>query len=101
MFSRTSFLALLFVGLISLLPREAIADPLPPWDGGIDTPQVGWGGGWGSTISCTPLPGGTNIIDLNSIDQSAMVQCIVTESTGPTPSATCQLHVNYSNLTLV
>jgi hypothetical protein len=92
---RTSLLALLVAGLILLLARGAMAQPLPYDTGSTDTSS--WFGTWNSTINCTVTGPSTNVIDLNSLTQSAVVSCFVTPNGGPPgPAGVCQLNISYT-----
>ena len=101
MFSRISFLALLFVGLVSLLPREAMAQFPPILDAG----WVDWSssGTTASTLACDlALGGGTSSIDLANLSESGSgLTCALTEGTTVLPSdpGGCTFSISYSQLT--
>jgi hypothetical protein len=93
MFCKKLFLPLLFAGLASLFAQGALAQ-VPPWElGGFDS---GWGGPWGSNITCTQAGDVTNVIDNTSFTQKASLKC--TLDTMPNDPAICNLLISYSGL---
>jgi hypothetical protein len=95
MFYRKLLLPLLFAGLTSLLAQGALAQ-VPPWElGGFD---YGWGGPWGSNITCTQAGDVTNVIDNTSFTQTATVQCHLSDVPMPPPPAICKFSITYSGL---
>ena len=91
---RTWLLAVLVAGLILLLARGAVAQPLPYDTGSTDASS--WFGTWNSTISCMVTGPSTNVIDLTSLTQSAVVTCTVTPNGGLPKAGVCQLAISYS-----